>query len=122
MSDTVAVDWSDGELVLRGPLTYDTVPALERRMRSEFRQHGLPRRIDLAGSRPADSAGFALVLEWLAMARQQGQDLEFANPPSQLVTLAGLSSALGLLGWADERSAPDAGDTRQRPGDGQPVP
>jgi phospholipid transport system transporter-binding protein len=103
MAEAVTVAWSDDGIALEGPLTYATVPALETQLRHEFSGHGLPRRIDLAGVKRADSAGFALMLECLSLARQSEVSLTLANPPFELITLAGLSNALELMGWEDSR-------------------
>jgi phospholipid transport system transporter-binding protein len=101
--ETVTMTRSGDEITLRGALTYATVPALEKRLRQEFRDHGLPRRIDLAGIERADSAGFALMLECLSLARSSELPLVLAHPPFELITLAGLSNALELMGWEDVR-------------------
>ena len=53
--------------------------------------------IDLAQVERADSAGLALMIEWLKRARDAGCRLEFANIPDQVQTLIrvnGLQAAL----------------------------
>jgi phospholipid transport system transporter-binding protein len=53
--------------------------------------------IDLAGVTGSDSAGLALLIEWLSVAKAAGHPLRFANIPSQLQQLARLSEVEELL-------------------------
>lgn len=48
-------------------------------------------RVDLGEIIDADSAGLAVLIEWLAQARARGTRLEYANLPSTLRSLAKLS-------------------------------
>ena len=53
--------------------------------------------IDLAGVTASDSAGLALLIEWLSVAKAAGRTLRFDNVPSQLQQLARLSEVEELL-------------------------
>ena len=53
--------------------------------------------IDLAGVTASDSAGLALLIEWLSVAKSAGRPLRFENIPSQLQQLARLSEVEELL-------------------------
>jgi phospholipid transport system transporter-binding protein len=53
--------------------------------------------IDLAGVSESDSAGLALLLEWLRMARQHEQKIHFVNLPEQVIALARISEVDDLL-------------------------
>ena len=53
--------------------------------------------IDLAGVTSSDSAGLALLIEWLSVAKSAGRTLRFENIPSQLQQLARLSEVEELL-------------------------
>jgi phospholipid transport system transporter-binding protein len=53
--------------------------------------------IDLAGVTGSDSAGLALLIEWLSVAKAGGHTLRFENIPSQLQQLARLSEVEELL-------------------------
>ena len=53
--------------------------------------------IDLAGVTASDSAGLALLIEWLSVAKAAGRTLRFENIPSQLQQLARLSEVEELL-------------------------
>lgn len=54
--------------------------------------------VDLAGVADADSAGLALLIEWLRAARQRGQPIHFDNIPGQINALARISEVEDLLG------------------------
>src|ERR1700688_1842565 len=58
--------------------------------------------IDLAGVTASDSAGLALLIEWLSVAKAANQALRFENIPSQLKQLARLSEVEELLVPAGE--------------------
>lgn len=53
--------------------------------------------IDLAGVSEADSAGLALLIEWLSVARGADRKLRYENLPQQLQQLARLSEVEELL-------------------------
>lgn len=53
--------------------------------------------IDLAGVTASDSAGLALLIEWLSVAKAASRTLRFENIPSQLQQLARLSEVEELL-------------------------
>jgi phospholipid transport system transporter-binding protein len=53
--------------------------------------------VDLSGVAQSDSAGLALLIEWLRAARQHDQRLRFSNLPQQLIALAKISEVDELL-------------------------
>lgn len=79
-----------------GPLTFDSVPAIYAASRAWFAGTGGV-TIDLAEVSSADSAGLALLIEWMRMARKNASALSFANIPSQmqeLIRVNGLQDTL----------------------------
>jgi phospholipid transport system transporter-binding protein len=65
--------------------------------------------VDLGGVGESDSAGLALLIEWLRAARQSGKKIHFANVPAQIEALARISEVEDLLGTptaTPERSEP----------------
>ncbi len=56
-----------------------------------------PRCIDLAGVTHSDSAGVALLVEWLRLARQSGQTVRFVNIPPQMLAIIRVTGLDGLL-------------------------
>jgi len=59
--------------------------------------------IDLGGVGESDSAGLALLIEWLRMARQWQKGIRFANVPAQIEALARISEVEDLLGGAEKK-------------------
>jgi phospholipid transport system transporter-binding protein len=53
--------------------------------------------IDLADVAESDSAGLALLIEWLRAARRNGQQIRFVNIPAQIAALARISEVDALL-------------------------
>ena len=54
--------------------------------------------VDLGGVGESDSAGLALLIEWLRAARQGGRAIRFANVPAQIEALARISEVEDLIG------------------------
>ena len=53
--------------------------------------------VDLANVSDADSAGLALLIEWLRIAKDAKQQLQFSNVPEQISALARISEVDDLL-------------------------
>jgi phospholipid transport system transporter-binding protein len=87
-----------GRLLAEGPLTF----ASARRAR-ELGLDALDAAtdgalvIDCQGVTASDSAGLAVLLEWLAAARSQSRSLRFAHLPQGLAALARISEVNELL-------------------------
>lgn len=79
-----------------GALTFDTVPGLYHVSTAWFAGDG-ELVLDLGQVTRADSAGLALMIEWLRRAQGANRRLRFANIPAQVQTLIrvnGLQDAL----------------------------
>lgn len=59
--------------------------------------------VDLGGVGESDSAGLALLIEWLRAARQGGRAIRFANVPAQIEALARISEVEDLLGGGEKK-------------------
>ena len=59
--------------------------------------------VDLGGVGESDSAGLALLIEWLRMARQWQKGIRFANVPAQIEALARISEVEDLIGGAEKK-------------------
>lgn len=71
---------------ISGALTFETVPDLYKASGAWFEVEG-DLTLDLAQVTNADSAGLALLLEWLRRARAAKRNLRFANIPAQVQSL-----------------------------------
>lgn len=85
---------------LEGVLDFGTVCALLRDGERMLAGSG-PLAIDLAGVHEANSAGLALLLEWIDLAMRRGRPLRLYNLPESLVHLAELANLGPLLPLAD---------------------
>jgi phospholipid transport system transporter-binding protein len=68
--------------------------------------HGGALTFDLAGVSSVDSAGLALLIDWLATARARGGSLRYVAIPDSLLALAKMSDVESLLGLDTDASAP----------------
>ena len=88
-------------LVLAGVLDFDTVARLavegDVLLRTAAARGQTSLVIDLAAVERANSAGLALLLEWLEMARARGLSLSYAHLPDSLRRLAAVSNLNDLL-------------------------
>ena len=77
----------------------DGTTATEMLEQSEARFAQEPQiEVDLGGVGESDSAGLALLIEWLRIARQAGKQIHFSNLPAQVEALARISEVEDLIG------------------------
>jgi phospholipid transport system transporter-binding protein len=87
-----------GRFAVRGPLTF----ANARRARNDGLQalRGSNEReleIDCAGITHSDSAGLAVMLDWMASMKREGRPLRYANLPQNLLAVASISGVEEML-------------------------
>ncbi len=82
---------------VEGELNLATAPDLLQSMLTQFPADGSEVQIDLEGVTRSDSAGLALLVEWLRLAEKQDITLRFHNLPDQLREIARVSDLLPLL-------------------------
>ncbi|HFD86303.1 MAG TPA: STAS domain-containing protein [Gammaproteobacteria bacterium] len=87
---------SAGQFSLAGDLSFETVPQLVD-VGAQLFQAEDQVCIDLAQVGRSDSAGLALLVSWLRLARQQGKRLYFRQVPAQLLGLARVSGVERIL-------------------------
>lgn len=85
---------------LAGELDFQTVASLLPEGNRMLAGEG-PLDLDLVGVREANSAGLALLLEWIDLAGRRGRPLRLYNLPESLVHLADLANVGSLLPLAD---------------------
>ena len=103
-----------GRFRVSGPLVLATVTEILRQ--SELKFAGNQRlEIDLHAVTESDSAGLALLIEWLRRAREQKQSVDFVSLPQQLTALARISEIEDLLNSANghDADAPAGHDTKE---------
>ncbi|MCC7328764.1 MAG: STAS domain-containing protein [Gammaproteobacteria bacterium] len=86
-----------GAYRVSGPLDFTTVPVIWKASLPLLRQGGGEPSIDLAGVSQVDSAGLALLLEWVRLAGEARQRLRILGMPDKLLALARMSETEGFL-------------------------
>jgi len=88
----------DGSLVLTGVLNKTTVTRIHEESLGSFRDAAsTPQSIDLTGVSSVDSAGLALLIEWVRLGRRQNRNIKFLNIPARMLPLARLFGVEHLL-------------------------
>lgn len=86
----------DGHYVITGPLVFATVLDLLP-MSARWRSARGSVVVDLGGVTRADSAGLALLVEWLRAAHAADRPLSFTHVPAALKTLIEVSDLGGVI-------------------------
>ena len=87
MIDAVLCEQSPGRYALSGCLSFKTVERLLRDSAGLFK-NSAPLVVDLSGVERTDSAGLALLVEWMKTARHINKGLTFCNLPGQMLEIA----------------------------------
>jgi phospholipid transport system transporter-binding protein len=91
-----------GRFRVSGVLDASTAREMLEQSEARFEQFaGLD--IDLGGVGESDSAGLALLIEWLRLARQWQKEIHFANVPAQIEALARISEVEDLIGGGEKK-------------------
>ncbi len=87
----------DGDtLHVRGELDFDSVADLWATSEATIQAESI-RWIDLSGVRRSNSAGVALLVEWLRQARRHQQKLAFVNIPVQMRAIIAIADLDAIL-------------------------
>lgn len=94
----------EARFLVRGPVVFATAGELLAASERLFNGNGAL-VIDLSAVSDADSAGLALLIEWLRMGQQGSRPVSFTGIPDKLEAIARLSGVAGMLAGNGE-SAP----------------
>mgnify|MGYP000435658086 CR=1 FL=1 len=86
-----------GHFRVTGPMTFETASDLAEQS-GRLDGDSDPLRLDLSAVGHVDSAGVAVLVDWLATARAAGRELVFESAPEQLTAIARVSGVDALLG------------------------
>jgi phospholipid transport system transporter-binding protein len=86
----------DGRFKVYGALNAETATDLLKRSEAAFKD-ARSLEIDLANVPEGDSAGLALMIEWLRQGKQRQQQVHFKNVPEQIAALARISEVENLI-------------------------
>ncbi|HWK49496.1 MAG TPA: STAS domain-containing protein [Steroidobacter sp.] len=86
----------NGRFKVFGALNAETATDLLKRSDEAFKG-ATALEIDLANVPEGDSAGLAVLIEWLRLAKHRQQTIHFKNVPEQIAALARISEVENLL-------------------------
>lgn len=102
-------DLGEGHFALGGEMTFDTAERILVASEEPFEQHTRI-EVDLAGVTRADSAGLALLLEWITWANHTVREIRFLSIPERIHAIARTTEVEQLLKrgerWAGFIEAP----------------
>jgi len=85
-----------GRFALRGAISFDTARAALEQGRVLFGDVRVI-KVDLSGVTDTDSAGLALLIEWVSWARHARREIRFFEIPKQIRAIARISEVEDLL-------------------------
>ncbi len=110
MSEFRLQDLGDGRFVLTGDMSFATAEDILRASEGPFEEHTRI-EVDLSGVRKADTAGLALLLEWITWANHTVREIRYAGMPERILAIAKTTEVDHLLNrgerWAGFIEAPD---------------
>lgn len=84
-----------GRFIVRGEISFSTAGVLYRQSQKLFTSGKM--LIDLSQVSRADSAGVALLIEWLRMARRQNTTVYYENVPAQILSMVQVTGLQHVL-------------------------
>ncbi len=110
MSTYKLKDLGGGRFTLSGRMTFDTAGQILRDSESPFAEHTRI-EVDLASVDETDSAGLALLLEWITWANHTVREIRFTEMPERIQAIAKTTEVEHLLKrgerWAGFIEAPE---------------
>ena len=96
MSEFTIEDLGDGKFAVSGDINFDTAEKILKATEAAFEDH-TQLEIDLSEVEDSDSAGLALLLEWVTWANHSVREITFANIPERLLAIARTTEVEPLL-------------------------
>lgn len=110
MSEFELSDLGGGRFSLSGDMSFATAERILRDSERPFSEH-TQLEIDLSGVRKADSAGLALLLEWITWANHTVREIRYVSIPQSIRAIAETTEVDQLLNrgerWAGFIEAPE---------------
>lgn len=96
VADAHIADAGDGRWLIEGELGFQSVSGVLAKAGGVLAS-GEKIEMDLKGVTRADSAGLALLVEWLRETERVGKTISFVNVPVQLLSIARISGLDDIL-------------------------
>ena len=96
MSDFKLEDLGEGRFALSGEMGFRSADQILRVSETLFDDHTRI-EVDLHGVTKTDSAGLALLLEWITWANHTVREIRFLNTPEKITAIARTTEVDGLL-------------------------
>ncbi len=110
MADFTLDDRGDGHFALSGEMSFDTAEQILQASERPFEEH-TSLEIDLSGVTSSDSAGLALLLEWVTWANHTVREIRYLGMPERVMAIARTTEVDELLTrgerWAGFIEAPE---------------
>lgn len=110
MSEFSIEDLGDGRFAVSGDMTFDTAEKILKSSEEMFEEHA-QLEIDLSEITTSDSAGLALLLEWVTWANHSVREIRFKGMPEKIHAIAKTTEVDHLLTrgerWAGFIEAPE---------------
>lgn len=110
MSDFALEELGEGKFKLSGEMTFDTAEKILRACEQAFEEH-TQIEVDLSAVTLSDSAGLALLLEWVTWANHTVREIRFTGMPERVLAIAKTTEVDELLTrgerWAGFIEAPN---------------
>ena len=87
VSDFKLNDLGGGNFEISGDMSFETAERILRASQRAFEQHENV-RVDMSAVDKADSAGLALLLEWMSWAKQGVAKIDFVAIPASVLAIA----------------------------------
>ena len=92
------ISGGEGRYTISGELSFSTVNAiLVESKKVIFSKPAAEIELDLSGVTRADSAGLALLIQWMRIARSHNSKVHFLHLPEQLKAIASAGEVTSLL-------------------------
>ena len=95
-SEYSLVDLGEGRFTLSGAMNFSTAGKVLMDSEELFEQHTLI-EVDLSGITHTDSAGLALLLEWITWANHTVREIHFSGMPEKIDAIAKTTEVDNLL-------------------------
>ncbi len=89
-------DLGDGRFTLAGDLSFDTAEQIRRASQKQFEGQANI-EVNLSRVEMTDSAGLALLLEWISWANHSDVAIRFSEIPEKILAIAQTTEVDGLL-------------------------